>query len=128
MWIDDTDERRDVALQGRHQALEVAGILKSAVDESLELVAHRREEGRQQERADHDRGVGALARHSCERTLHQRHRAGVKACQDGGQRDIDDRAVDDEIDVVEAVAENRDPDCHGDGCVSKAEIGERVIQ
>src|SRR6266849_3054388 len=43
MWIHDTDERRDVALQGRHQALEVAGVLESAVDESLELVAHRRE-------------------------------------------------------------------------------------
>src|SRR2546425_124457 len=104
MWIHDTDERRDVELQDRHQALEVAEILKSAVDESLELVAHRREEGRQQERADHDRGVGALARHSCERTLHQCHRAGIKACPDGGQRDIDNRAVEDEIDVGEPAA------------------------
>ena len=128
MWIHDTDERYDVALQRGHQALEVARILESLVDERLKLVAHRGEEGRQEERTDHDRGVGALARHCCECPLHQRHRAGVQPRQDRGQRHIDDRPIDDEVDVVQAVAENRDPDCNRDGCVRQAEIEKRVVQ
>src|SRR5439155_12451706 len=59
------------------------------------------------------RQIQTLSTDRDEGPLEQRDDRGINAGEDGGQEDVDHGAIDDQIDVVEAVAKDRDPDCHG---------------
>ena len=87
--------------------------LDAAVNTLLQCVLDRREDRGENEQRHHDRQIRTLSTDRDEGPLEQRDDRGINAGEDGGQEDVDHGAIDDQIDVVEAVAKDRDPDCHG---------------
>ncbi|TMC34299.1 MAG: hypothetical protein E6J28_13390 [Chloroflexi bacterium] len=105
--VDDVHHRADLVLERLHQALEVSRVLETLVDQLLQGVAHGREHGRDQRHRDDDRGVRGLAGERNEETLQRGGESCVQPGEDRGHRDVDDRAPDDQVDLVEPVAEDR---------------------
>ena len=89
------------------------GSVEAAVDEGLDPAAGRAEEGGDGERRASDRQVVTPGQVG-ERGLEADDDGEVEAGEPGRQDAVDERLADDEIDVVEAVLQDRDPRGHRD--------------
>ena len=81
--------------------------VEAAVDHPLDPLSGGTEQGCDRERRDGDGEAGALG-HADQHELEQQHAAEVGRAQRGGQRTVDERAVDHDVDVVEAEPQQRD--------------------
>src|SRR5918993_4353365 len=93
------------SLQGLRSV--VLAAVEAAVDEGLYTMPDGVEERRDQERRSHDRELGPLSRKHYQGPLQQGDAAEVQEDEHGGQDRVDKRAVDNDVDVVEAVLEYR---------------------
>ena len=91
----------------------VAAPVEAAVDEALDARAQRQEERRDDERRGGDREVRA-ARERREHRLPREHEPRIREPEQHGERAVDERARDQQVDVEEPVAEDRDRDRHRD--------------
>ena len=118
-----TSSRRRALKASRVCCGVVAAAVEAAVDELLDAGA-----GRAEERGDGERRAGdgevVAAGESAEGLLEPDHDAEVEAGEEGGDDRVDDRPVDDPVEVVHAVAENRE--AHGDREHGEAERREDV--
>ena len=87
------------------QAL-VARAVEAAVDDALHTRAQRPERERDGER----RGGGRQRRAGAQRDAERQRHGGVRRGEQRRQRHVDERAVDEPVDLVEAVAHDRDAD------------------
>ena len=87
----------------------VAAAVEAPVDEPLHARAQRQEQRGDDERRAGDREVRA-ARERREHRLAGQHEPGVGGAEDHRQRAVDERLRDHAVDLVEAVAQHRDPD------------------
>ncbi len=109
-----TSSRRRAA-EGLERALRVvAAAVEAPVDSSLDSGPHGTEERGDGERGDGDGQVRASAERR-EHLLEAEHDPEVGAGEERRDRAVDDRPVDDPVELVEAVAEDGDPGRDGDG-------------
>ena len=81
----------------------VAAAVEAAVDRRLDAGARGAEQRGDRQRRDRDREARLP-----DREPDQQHEPEVGGAEQRGERAVDERAVDDDVDVVEAVAEDRD--------------------
>ena len=102
--------------QARSEAVEGAlgvgaGAVEAAIDDALHPGAERLGERDARERRDRHRDLGS-ARERAERRLKQDDAREERHRDAHGRRAVHERAIDEDVDVVEAVAEDSDPDHH----------------
>ena len=77
------------------------------------------EERRNHEGRDHDGNSVILVEHALKQGLQRKNEAKVEQSQDHGQVAIHQRAIDNDVNVVEPVAQQCDPDGEGDEAVQE---------
>src|SRR5215211_2407490 len=80
--------------------------VEAAVHKPLHPTAQRVEQRRYQERGGHHSEGRFLAREDDEDSLQHNNAAEVEGNQRGSESTVDERTVDDDVDIVEAVAED----------------------
>ncbi len=122
----------DLATQRRAKRVErlfgvVSAAIEPMVDESLYAAPQRLEQRGNQQRRHHNHN-GLRLRDAQRASVPRRHRQ-IDTCQNRRQQAIDQRPIDDDIDVEEAIAQ--DPDTSADGqhddAKGKYNIAQRVL-
>ena len=72
-------------------------------------MAQRLEERSNSERRDHDGDIVILVDDPSEQVLQGKNETKVDQSQQNRQRAIDQRAIDQHVDIVESIAQNREP-------------------
>jgi hypothetical protein len=88
----------------------VAAPVESSVHDCLDAVAGRLEQGRRGQGGPGHRPVRRLAAEAAGQLPGHQHGAAVAKPQDDGEQPVDQGAVQQPVDVVEAIAQDRDPD------------------
>jgi hypothetical protein len=88
----------------------VAAPVEPSVHDCLDAAAGRLEQGRRGQRCPGHRPVRRLAAEAAGQLADHQHRAAVAKPQDDGEQPVDQGAVQQPVDIVEAVAQDGDPD------------------
>ena len=101
--------------------------LQAHVDGPLHEFPQRREDRDQDQRGDNDGGLGALAGDRDEDPLDRSQQSRGQARQQPGHHDVDERPIEDRVDVVEAIPLHGDPGSNGEREDAKqVEVAEEV--
>src|SRR5579859_3098429 len=83
--------------------------IEAMIDDGLNAVTQRLEDGRNHQGGDHDGNVAIGVDDAAQEGLQSDDAAEVNQGQYDCERAIDQRAIDEQVDVVESIAQNREP-------------------
>src|SRR5229473_6038244 len=96
--------------ESRHRASSIIlAAIETTIDDGLDAMAQGLEESSNDEGRDHDSDRIILVEHPLEQGLQSKDEAKVKQGEQSSQAAIHERAVDQQVDIVQPIAQNREP-------------------
>ena len=111
--------------EGRHRASSIIlAAVEATIDDGLDAMAQRLEESRNDKRRDHDSDRVILVEQPLEQRLQRNNEDKVKQSEQSRQAAIHQGAVDQYVDIVEPVPQNREP--NGERDQEKGDVEEDI--
>ena len=87
----------------------ILAAVEATINEPLQTMAQRLEQRSNDEGRDHNSDSIILVEHPLEQGLQHKNETKVQQGQQSGQAAVHQRAVDQHVDIVESIAQNREP-------------------